>query len=198
MNLFYDFETTGLVDFKVPSRAEHQPHIVQLAAILADDDGVTIASVDLIAKPDGWDIPKEASDVHGITTEQAMDFGIPERLLVLLLRQLWQISTLRIGHNQSFDARIMRIALFRFYDRKTADEWKAGPAYCTCDKSTQLCARPPTEKMMAAGHHNFKRPNLAEAYLAATGKEIEGAHSAMPDVLACKAVFEWIRRKEAS
>ena len=34
--LFYDTETTGLPDFKAPSEAQHQPHIVQLAALLVD------------------------------------------------------------------------------------------------------------------------------------------------------------------
>nr|WP_299241463.1 hypothetical protein [uncultured Halomonas sp.] len=36
--LFFDTETTGLPDWKVPSDSEHQPHLVQLAAVLADDD----------------------------------------------------------------------------------------------------------------------------------------------------------------
>lgn len=195
MNLFYDFETTGLPDFKKPSRADHQPHIVQLAAILADPEtGDVISSVDLIVRPNGWEIPTEASDIHGITTEKAMKVGVDEDTIVALLMAFSEYADLRIAHNESFDARIMRIALFRFYGvmPEAREKWKAKKVFCTCNAASPLTKLPPTDRMMAAGRRGFKRPNLTEAYFAATGKTLEDAHSAMPDVLACKAVYEWV------
>ncbi len=39
MILFYDTETTGLVDDRAPPEAAHQPHFVQLACLLTENDG---------------------------------------------------------------------------------------------------------------------------------------------------------------
>lgn len=196
--LFYDFETTGLPDWSAPSDAAQQPHIVQVAAILAHGEtGETITSIDLIVRPEGWEIPEVASDIHGITTMMAGHTGMPEKMVVRALWYMWLNASLRVGHNESFDARIMRIALLRFADRAKSDHWKLGKRYCTCDGATPLVKAPPTEKMIAAGRSKqFKRANLGEAYLAATGKELVGAHSAMPDVLACKAVHEWLQTQK--
>ena len=49
LKIFYDTETQGLPDFKAPSDAEHQPHIVQIACALVDCDArKTVASMDVI------------------------------------------------------------------------------------------------------------------------------------------------------
>lgn len=78
---FYDTETTGLPDFKAPSEAPQQPHIIQLAAILVNPETrKTISSMDVIIRPNGWTIPDDIAKIHGITTEHAMDVGIPESL----------------------------------------------------------------------------------------------------------------------
>jgi len=187
--LFYDTETTGLPDFKAPSEAEHQPHIVQLAALLVDvDTRETIQSMDVIIRPDGWTIPEEASRVHGITTEHAADVGIPESMAVSMFMELWSGRN-RVAHNQQFDARILRIALMRHMDEQAADIWKGGAAECTAIMATPICQIPPTAKMVKAGFNKFKTPNLSEAYRHFTGKELQNAHSAIADVLACRDVY---------
>lgn len=187
--LFYDTETTGLPDFKAPSESAHQPHIVQLAALLVDmDTRETIQSMDVITRPDGWTIPDEVAAVHGITTEYAMQVGIPERLAVEMFMQLWSGRN-RVAHNQQFDARILRIALLRHASAEAADVWKSGPAECTAVMATPICQIPPTAKMVKAGFSKFKTPNLSEAYRHFTGGELQNAHSAIADVLACRDVY---------
>ena len=71
--LFFDTETTGLPrNYKAPvTDAENWPRLVQLAWILCEADGTIVEQVDHIVKPDGWTIGKQASDIHGITTERA-------------------------------------------------------------------------------------------------------------------------------
>lgn len=189
LKLFFDTETTGLPDFKAPSESAHQPHIVQLAALLVDmDTRETIQSMDVIIRPDGWTIPDEVAAVHGITTQHALDVGIPESLAVSMFMELWA-GRARVAHNEQFDARIVRIALMRFHSEDAADIWKSGPTECTARLATPICALPPTEKMKAVGRFHHKTPNLGEAYRHFTGKELENAHSAMADVLACRDVF---------
>lgn len=192
MNLafFYDTETTGLPLFKEPSEHPDQPHIVQLAGALVNmDSRDIIASMDVIVRPDGWEIPDEVAAVHGITTEHARAVGVPESLAVSLFLELWG-GHLRIAHNEAFDARIVRIAQHRAGDLETElDAWKNGTAECTARLATPIVKCPPTAKMLAAGHTHYKTANLAEAVLFFTGKPLVNAHSAMADVLGCMAVY---------
>lgn len=195
--LFYDTETTGLPLFNEPSEDPRQPHIVQLGACLVDlDTRETIASLDVITKPDGWTIPDEVAKVHGITTEHALAVGVPELLAIDMLMELWGKAGVRIGHNEQFDARIVRIALMRF-EPETADPWKAGAAECTATLATPLCKLPPTAKMRAAGRNHYKTANLGEAFKHFTGRDLDGAHNAMVDVRACMDVYFAIKAPTA-
>lgn len=201
--LFYDTETTGLPLFEQPSEHPDQPHIVQIAALLVDlDTRQTISSMDVIVRPNGWIIPDEVAAVHGITTDHAMAVGVEEKTAMDLFLALWKgPGILRIAHNEQFDARIVRIALKRFFDQPDevlpkSDVWKSGTAACTARLATPICALPPTEKMKAAKRFHHKTPNLTEAYRHFTGKELENAHSAMADVLACRDVYFAIQDME--
>lgn len=185
---FYDTETTGLPDFKEPSDAPHQPHIVQAAALVVDaETRLIVNSANLIVRPDGWEIPADADTVHGITTEYAMDVGVDESLVTEVMLDLWRTCNRRIGHNQSFDARILRIALKRFATEAVADEWKAGAAECTCYQARPHTALPKN-----------KLPKLTEAYEHFFGKPLENAHSALADAQACADVYWAIRDREAA
>lgn len=103
--LVYDTETSGLPLFDQPSDDPRQPHIVQLAALLVDTETrKTVASINLIAEPDGWEIPDEVARIHGITTEYAKRVGLSEAFLVYCLWFLWERSDFRVAHNESFDS----------------------------------------------------------------------------------------------
>lgn len=195
--LFYDTETTGLPDFKAPSDAAHQPHITQIAALLTDEAGNKLASLDLLVRPDGWTIPPDLQELTGITMERAEQGGVPELVALSAFEALWRRASLRIAHNESFDARILRIGFKRFADICDPDEWKGGPAACTQVLSTPILKLPPTEKMKAAGRNHHKSANLREAYEFFTGKPLSGAHNAMIDVIGVKAVWFAIQERNA-
>lgn len=192
MRIFvYDFETTGLPQYHEPSGSECQPHIVQLAAVVIDSETRdVVASLDLTIRPDGWIIPDEISAIHGITTEIALATGIDEELAVRAFHQLWLTTQLRVGHNESFDARIMRIGIKRFMkDDELADAFKAGATECTARMATPICQMPPTAAMKAKTSFKHKTPTLSEAYLHFFGKPLENAHSAWADVEACWKIY---------
>lgn len=192
MNLavFYDTETTGLPLFSEPSEDPRQPHIVQIGACLVNmDTRKVISTLDVIVRPDGWTIPDEVSAIHGITTEHAAAVGVPESLAVEMLLELHRAAAFRVGHNESFDARIVRIAIKRHLDDELADEWKAAFAQCTQRLATPILKLPPTEKMKAAKRFHHKSANLTEAYECFTGQPMQNAHSALADVQACMAVW---------
>lgn len=191
--LFYDTETTGLPLFNEPSEDPRQPHLVQLGAALVNmETRAVVASMDVIVRPAVWEIPKDISDIHGITTEAALDLGVSESMAIGMFLEMWaEGARTRIAHNETFDARILRIALLRHEDEPLADAWKAAPAECTARLSTPICKIPPTERMKAAKRFHHKTPNLSEAYEFFTGQQLQNAHSAMADVRGCMAVY-WV------
>jgi DNA polymerase-3 subunit epsilon len=184
--LFYDTETTGLPLFKEPSEHPGQPHIVQLAAALVDENTrKIIQSIDLIIKPDGYEIPEEMTAIHGIDTAFASAYGVSFIHAMSVFLHLWD-GQKRVAYNESFDARIVRIAQHRLgVSEKNLDEWKLAPAEC-CMK-------------MANQHTKLgKFPKLIEAYRHFFGEDFDNAHSAMADVKACIAVYFAIKDKEAA
>ena len=75
----YDTETNKLPLWGKRSSHPLQPHMVQIAAALFDaETRLPLASLNLIIRPDGWDIEEGTIDVHGITPEHAERAGIPE------------------------------------------------------------------------------------------------------------------------
>lgn len=202
--LFFDTETTGLPLFKEPSDHPGQPHVVQLAAELCvEETGKTLGAINLILKPEGWTMAPEALETHGITEDLAERYGVPSRAALDAFLELWCNADTRCGHNEPFDARMLRIAIMRCAywsgeDMQTsagqvpfADYWKAGPSYCTQGASTKLVndARPAGEKKKTA--------KLIEAYRHFFGKDFDGAHSAQGDMLATKAVYYAIKAHNA-
>lgn len=190
MILAFDTETTGLPDWRSPSDAPHQPHLVQLAMILLGDDLVERASVSMIIKPDGWIIPDEVAAIHGITTDMASRLGVPEKLATdLYVSLLYGTGALAVAHNVDFDTRIMRIAMLRGgYDKDWQEQRKA-ESFCTMKAATPILNLPPTAKMVAAGFNKPKQPKLSECVLHFFGEELVGAHDALVDVRACLRVF---------
>lgn len=178
MILFYDSETTGLPKYGSPSDDPEQPHLVQLAACLVEPiTREVVSSMNVIIRPEGWAIPPEVVSIHGITTERAMAVGIPESLALEMFLALWG-HRMRIGYNEQFDARLIRIALHRYKTEVALEDWAKGPAQCA-----MKLAHPHTKLL------KNKVPKLTEAYKHFTGTELVGVHDAMVDTLACAKVF---------
>ena len=67
--IFIDTETTGIPDRTAKWDVDYMnyPHVVQIAWMNQ------FKQESHIIYPDGWEIPQETIDVHGITTEYASD-----------------------------------------------------------------------------------------------------------------------------
>ena len=201
MILIYDTETTGLPDFKSPSDAEHQPHIVQFAAILVDPvTRIERVSVDLIVKPDGWTIPDEVAAIHGITNEIAEACGVHELDVASIFFDLRRNAPLEVAHNIDFDRRIMRIAGMRTgMTREDVEASEAGKVFCTMKAAQSIVNLPPTDRMLAAGFKGPKQPKLSECIKHFFDEELDGAHNALVDVRACaRLYFHLIDLQEAA
>lgn len=171
-DLFFDTETTGFPSGKIPLAHKAQPHLVQIGAVLVGRDSrVILDKLNVTIKPDGWEIPEYATAVHGITTEHALEVGIPEEEALEQLLSLQQ-NTRRIAHNYQFDRKIVSIAIARFNITARANWERTGENFCTLSAVRGL-----------------NRPaKLTEAYKAIVGGGFK-AHDALEDATACMEIF---------
>lgn len=191
--LFFDTETTGLPDWKSPSDADHQPHMIQFAGMLFRDEQL-LMSVNTLVRPDGWSISNEIAELTGITNEDAAKFGYPEPTVYRLALRMIREADLLVAHNTPFDMRILRIASKRFGSEGEPEEIKGKTTECTMRQASAIMKMPPTEKMKAAGFAKPKPPKLTEAHEHFFGKPLDGAHNALVDLEACRRI--WLKIKE--
>lgn len=183
--VFFDTETTGLPDWKTPSGGENQPHIVELAAILANVETKKIVStLDVIVKPDGWEISADMTEIHGISHDLALKVGVPEKLAVSMLFEMCKGAEKRVAHNRTFDQRIVRIAAKRYFSEEEIDLWAEKDDF----DCTMLLSKP-IMQMLPKGRFGYKNPKCEEAYEFFTGKKLEGAHNALKDTMACMEIY---------
>lgn len=194
--LFFDTETTGLPNKRLPSDHLDQPHICQLAAIEVDYDRRTMTEINFLIRPEGWHIPEEASAIHGITQAAAERYGIKIEGALAIMRRLITRSSMIIAHNIEFDAWMLRRELVSISDQVW--DWGGGKEFCTMKESIDIVQCPPTERMLKAGVPGFKKPNLTETYRHFFGRDFDGAHDAMADVRACRDVFFKLLDREAA
>lgn len=182
MILFFDTETTGKADFRRPPNDPVQPRIVQLVAMLYDDARHPAGSLNVIIRPDGFEIPAEASAIHGITTEYAKKYGVPLKVAVAAFESLFANAQLLVAHNIDFDRLMVRSELARIEAWNIVKvAFETLPTFCTMKSTTDICKLP--------GNYGYKWPKLQEAHVHFFGEEFEGAHDAMADVRACAKVY---------
>lgn len=194
MILFFDTETTGFYDDRSSPDAECQPYIVQLAARLCDDEGVSKSEFSFIVDPgisDGISIPQRASYVHGITNEIAVEFGVSSSFALSAFTHLYQRSELVVAHNVKFDRAIIETAIARHYGKLLP---LRKPLFCTMEASTPIVNLPPTERMVAAGFDKPKPPKLEECISHFFQETMENAHDALADVDACSRVYFMLKQ----
>lgn len=187
----FDLETTGIPDWKIPSDDPNQPHIVEIGAILSDTETrETLDHFAFVVRPDTWVIPQETIDVHGITNDQASEegIGIPEPDAIShLLHMCKEADFNRASHNRTFDQRIIRIALKRYFP-EYLDEWaNKDNFFCTMFNSKNIC------KIPNKSGRGIKNPTLDEAHQFFCGEPAKGAHRALFDAQSCLDIYYGIK-----
>ena len=177
--LFFDTETTGIPDrsAKWDTDFADYPHIVQMAWI----HGCKVENH--IIRPDGWEIPQETVDVHGITTEYALEHGEPFASVVDMFIQDCHDAGLICGHNIHFDTGIVKANILRDLGREYYD---ANDVENALYKGKRIDTMRSTMKWVDARMANgrLKFPNLTELYSRCFPGETFPAHNAIEDVKA--------------
>jgi DNA polymerase III epsilon subunit-like protein len=190
VTLVFDTETTGIANFRAPAEHPSQPRIVQLGAILFDDAERVVAELNVMVKPEGFTIPPEASDVHGITTDRAERYGIGIATVLGMFGVLCSRAETLVAHNFDFDRLVVESEFCRQNARDRGIRALARSSYCTMRTATDVCRIP--------GPRGYKWPNLQEAHRFFFNEGFEGAHDAMADVRACARVYFELNRRLAA
>jgi DNA polymerase III epsilon subunit-like protein len=187
--LFFDTETTGLpprgANFaKADSdnfNAWRKCRIVQIAwEIRSSMDHAILFTREAIIKPVGFLVPPEATAIHGITHEFAVENG---RDLSDVLKELFEDIKrygvdLVVAHNVSFDDNVLIAEMY-------LNQWSS-ESIQTWDKLHKVC----TMKLGASLSPTKKWPKLADLYLTTLGKEPpKNTHTASVDTRMCAEIY---------
>lgn len=177
--LFFDTETTGIPDraAKWDTDFADYPHVVQMAWV----HGCKVENH--IIRPDGWEIPEETVEIHGITTEYALEHGEPFELVVDMFINDCHNAGLICGHNIHFDTGIVKANILRSLGRTYYD---ANDVESALYKGKRIDTMRSTMKWVDARNNwgKLKFPNLGELYSRCFPGETFPAHDALEDVKA--------------
>ncbi|MEY8019287.1 DNA polymerase III subunit alpha [Muriicola sp. SD30] len=193
MYLIFDTETTGLPKrWNAPvTDVDNWPRCVQLAWQLHDEMGNLLEQHDYLIKPEGFDIPYDAEQIHGISTLLAEKEGIPLSEALELFNTALGKTRFLVGQNVGFDINITGAE----YHRAGVETALLNlPVLDTCTEDTaQLCQIP------GGRGGKFKLPTLTELHEHLFQEPFSEAHNAAADVEATsRCFFELIRSKSFS
>jgi DNA polymerase III epsilon subunit-like protein len=187
MYLFFDTETTGLPrNYDAPaSQVANWPRLVQLAWLLADGHGGELKRHASLIRPDGFEIPRDAVRVHGISTQVARERGAGIGQVLRAFEEDLAAADLVVAHNASYDAGVLGAEYFRAGRKESPISSKA--LVCTMRSSTNFCALP-------GGPRGYKWPTIQELHRKLFGTGFGDAHNAVADVDACAKCFFELKR----
>ncbi len=191
MYLIFDTETTGLPKrWDAPiTDTDNWPRCVQIAWQLHDELGNLVEHQDFLIKPDGFNIPYEAEQIHGISTALAEEQGVPLQEVLVAFNEALERTKFVVGQNVDFDINIMGCEFHRMETESTLVEL---PVLDTCTEHTaELC------KIPGGRGGKFKLPTLTELHEFLFEEPFAEAHNATADVEATTRCFlELVRKKQ--
>ncbi|SEL57324.1 DNA polymerase III, alpha subunit [Maribacter orientalis] len=193
MYLIFDTETTGLPKNwnALYTDTDNWPRCIQIAWQLHDDMGKLIEHQDYLVKPDGFTIPFDAEQIHGISTELAEQKGIQLAEVLEKFNIAMSKTKFIVGQNVKFDLNIMGAEFHRLSVENPLQEL---PVLDTCTEHTaKLCQIP------GGRGGKFKLPTLTELHQYLFGEPFGEAHNATADVEATTRCFlELVRKQQYS
>jgi DNA polymerase III epsilon subunit-like protein len=154
---------------------------VQIAWTILDKDLKEIKSENFIVKPEGFEIPKESSDIHRVTQEKALREGQPLREVIQVLNKELESCPSMVAHNIDFDSKVIAAEMHRLQEFPKLSE-KLNKI-CTMKATTDLVGLP------SPYGSGFKWPKLEELYYFLFKEKFEDAHDASVDVKALVACY---------
>ncbi|MER3374553.1 MAG: DNA polymerase III subunit alpha [Allomuricauda sp.] len=191
MYLIFDTETTGLPKrWDAPiTDTDNWPRCVQIAWQLHDELGNLVEQQDFLVQPEGFNVPYEAEQIHGISTALAEQNGVPLGKVLEAFNKALEQTKFVVGQNVDFDINIMGC---EFHRKGMESPLTQLPVLDTCTEHTaELC------KLPGGRGGKFKLPTLTELHEFLFGETFAEAHNATADVEATTRCFlELVRKKQ--
>ncbi len=184
--LLLDTETTGLPRIDAAG-TPIQPRIVTITWLLGLADGQSERERSCVVRPDGFTIPREATAIHGISTEYARAIGSS---LHTVLQQLCEDCDalppqMVVAHNVLFDRPVIEAEFQRL---GLASPLTALRSICTMRSTVSIC------RILRRRGAGFKWPTLQELHVKLFARPFEGAHDSASDVRALFQCFSTLYR----
>jgi DNA polymerase III subunit alpha len=183
MYLIFDTETTGVPHNKTApiTDLDNWPRLVQLAWQLHDAKGNLMSRQSKIVKPEGFDIPYKAEQIHGISTKRALAEGHDLMDVLALFIQDLNRTTQLVGHNIEFDINIIGAEFIR--KKLTPEQFLNLSRVDTGIVSTEYC------NLTGGIGGRLKMPRLIELHEKLFNRGFGDAHDAAYDVAATARCF---------
>ncbi len=180
MYLFFDTETSGLPKrWDAPvSDLRNWPRLVQIAWITCDSAQHSPEPEVQLIRPEGFTISSGAFQQHGISTQFAIDNGVPLKPVLDSFFNAVQSADVLVGHNFAFDANIVGAEFIR-----------AGMINLIPTKASQCTMKGTTDFCKLPGSYGYKWPTLIELHQKLFKTKFEDSHDAAADCLACMTCF---------
>jgi DNA polymerase III epsilon subunit-like protein len=184
--LLLDTETTGLPRTQ-PNGTLIQPRIVTISWLLGIPDAQSERERSYVVRPDGFTIPREATAIHGISTEYARATGSSLQSVLQQLREDCDAlhPQIVVAHNASFDLPIVAAEFRRLGISSPLAQLRS---ICTMRSTIALCRIP---RQRGTG---FKWPTLQELHVRLFARSFDGAHESAFDLRALFACFSALYR----
>ena len=166
--LVFDSETTGL---QVRGASIYDkskwPYIIQLSYIFYDLSINSILIKDNYIKLDSSiTISQESYNIHNISREILDAQGINIVDALKDFNECLKVCDIVVGHNISFDKRLIFVECFRHNVKQYFTEFKDNvmiqkPEFCTMKNTNEFCK---LERLSATNKVYYKHPKLSELY----------------------------------
>jgi DNA polymerase-3 subunit alpha len=189
MYIIFDTETTGLPKrYNAPiTDTDNWPRAIQIAWQIHDEWGTLIENDNFLIRPDGFDIPYDSEQIHGISTALAEQQGIDFSEALERFNVALQKAKFVVGQNVDFDINVMGC---EFYRAGVNTPLVDMPVLDTCTELTaKLCQIP------GGRGGGYKLPTLTELHEFLFNEPFNEAHNASADVEATSRCFLELIRK---
>ncbi len=177
--LAFDCETSGLPKHRKCGyknlEAFETCRLVSLAVVEFDENHKECGSWHFIVKPEDFQV--QATEIHGITHEQALAEGRPfDEIYAEISMMFTEIPTI-VGHNLEFDINCLSSEIFR-----------RGMCLDFLQKINPVCTLKMTKNIY------FEPRKLGPLYKYLFDRELEGAHDALNDSRAAGEIYSYFTK----